>query len=336
MSDKIFAVAVDGPSGAGKSTLAKAVAAELGIVYVDTGAIYRSIGCYMHDHQIDPHDAQAVAAALPQVRIQIRYGADGLQRMILNDEDVTDRIRLPEMSKFASAVSAIPAVRAFLLDMQRDMAKQHSVIMDGRDIGTVVLPDADVKIYLTAGADVRAQRRMKELAERGTPRPYDEVLHEIEERDWADTHREIAPLRRAEDAVLVDTSAMDFDESRRAILDVIRSERWLKREYRGISSTESSISSILRPLFSLCSTRCAPRGGSTCRRRGRRSSAPTTAALSDPYPARSSRFRAALSHLRVMAKQPAAAGPRARLAILRRDRASFAVDRGHCGHARVP
>ena len=183
MSDKIFAVAVDGPSGAGKSTLAKAVAAELGIVYVDTGAIYRSIGCYMHDHQIDPHDAQTVAAALPQVRIQIRYGADGLQRMILNDEDVTDRIRLPEMSKFASAVSAIPAVRAFLLDMQRDMAKQHSVI---------------------------------------TPRPYDEVLHEIEERDWADTHREIAPLRRAEDAVLVDTSAMDFDESRRAILDVIR------------------------------------------------------------------------------------------------------------------
>ena len=180
MSDKIFAVAVDGPSGAGKSTLAKAVAAELGIVYVDTGAIYRSIGCYMHDHQIDPHDAQAVAAALPQVRIQIRYGADGLQRMI------------------------------------------HSVIMDGRDICTVVLPDADVKIYLTAGADVRAQRRMKELAERGTPRPYDEVLHEIEERDWADTHREIAPLRRAEDAVLVDTSAMDFDESRRAILDVIR------------------------------------------------------------------------------------------------------------------
>ena len=166
MSDKIFAVAVDGPSGAGKSTLAKAVAAELGIVDVDTGAIYRSIGCYMHDHQIDPHDAQAVAAALPQVRIQIRYGADGLQRMILNDEDVTDRIRLPEMSKFASAVSAIPAVRAFLLDMQRDMAKQHSVIMDGRDIGTVVLPDADVKIYLTAGADVRAQRRMKELAER--------------------------------------------------------------------------------------------------------------------------------------------------------------------------
>ena len=163
-----------------------------------------------------------MAAALPQVKIQIRYGADGLQRMILNDEDVTDRIRLPEMSKFASAVSAIPAVRAFLLDMQRDMAKQHSVIMDGRDIGTVVLPDADVKIYLTAGADVRAQRRMKELAERGTPRPYDEVLREIEERDWADTHREIAPLRRAEDAVLVDTSAMDFDESRRAILDVIR------------------------------------------------------------------------------------------------------------------
>lgn len=164
MSDKIFAVGGRRTVRRRQEHAGQSRGGELGIVYVDTGAIYRSIGCYMHDHQIDPHDAQAVAAALPQVRIQIRYGADGLQRMILNDEDVTDRIRLPEMSKFASAVSAIPAVRAFLLDMQRDMAKQHSVIMDGRDIGTVVLPDADVKIYLTAGADVRAQRRMKELA----------------------------------------------------------------------------------------------------------------------------------------------------------------------------
>lgn len=213
MSDKIFAVAVDGPSGAGKSTLAKAVAAELGIVYVDTGAIYRSIGCYMHDHQIDPHDAQAVAAALPQVRIQIRYGADGLQRMILNDEDVTDRIRLPEMSKFASAVSAIPAVRAFLLDMQRDMAKQHSVIMDGRDIGTVVLPDAGLKIFLSASAERRAERRWKELHEKGIDEPLEQVLQEIEKRDYDDMHRAVAPLRAAKDAVHVDTSDLTLAES---------------------------------------------------------------------------------------------------------------------------
>lgn len=222
MSKKIFAVAVDGPSGAGKSTLAKAVAAELGIVYVDTGAIYRSIGYYMFDHQIDPHDEQAVVAALPHIQVQLRYGDDGLQRMYLGGQDVTREIRLPQISMYASAVSAIPAVRAFLLDMQRNLAKENSVIMDGRDIGTVVLPKAQVKIYLTADAQVRAQRRMKELAERGTPRPYDEVLREIKERDWADMHRETAPLRRAEDAVLVDTSHLDFDESRQAILDVIR------------------------------------------------------------------------------------------------------------------
>ena len=152
MSDKIFAVAVDGPSGAGKSTLAKAVAAELGIVYVDTGAIYRSIGCYMHDHQIDPHDAQAVAAALPQVRIQIRYGADGLQRMILNDEDVTDRIRLPEMSKFASAVSAIPArcARSCWICSATWPSSTASSWTGGTSARSSC-PDADVKIYLTAG-----------------------------------------------------------------------------------------------------------------------------------------------------------------------------------------
>ena len=220
--EKQFSVAVDGPSGAGKSTLAKAVAREMGILYVDTGAIYRSIGYYVYQQNIDPKDAPAVIAVLPEVHIEMHYGDDGLQHMVLNGEDVTTQIRLPEISLYASAVSAIPEVRVFLLQMQRDLAKTHSVIMDGRDIGTVVLPDADVKIFLTAKAEVRALRRMKELEERGTPRPYEEVLREIQERDWADSHRTAAPLRQAEDAVLVDTSTLDFDESLARLLAVIR------------------------------------------------------------------------------------------------------------------
>lgn len=219
---KYVSVAIDGPAGAGKSTMAKRVAKELGYLYVDTGAIYRTVGYHMWLMGIGHRDADGIRRCLDDVNIEIQHLEDGVQHMILNGKDVTGEIRTPEMSKYASGVSAQKCVRDFLLDMQRAFARKHNVVMDGRDIGTVVLPDADVKIYLTAGADVRAQRRMKELAERGTPRPYDEVLHEIEERDWADTHREIAPLRRAEDAVLVDTSAMDFDESRRAILDVIR------------------------------------------------------------------------------------------------------------------
>ena len=218
----MVSVAIDGPAGAGKSTLARRLASELGYIYVDTGAMYRTIGLYACRREADPHDLAAIITLLPDIQVSMAYGEDGLQRMLLNGEDVTDVIRRPEISRWASVVSAIPEVRAFLLEMQRELARSHSVVMDGRDIGTVVLPQAEVKIFLTASPEIRAQRRMKELAERGTPRPYDEVLHEIEERDWADTHREIAPLRRAEDAVLVDTSAMDFDESRRAILDVIR------------------------------------------------------------------------------------------------------------------
>lgn len=217
----IYSVAIDGPSGAGKSTLAKAAAAQLGILYVDTGAIYRSIGYYMFKHDIDPKDAARVISALPSIDVEMGYDEDGLQRMYLNGEDVTKAIRLPEISMYASAVSAIPAVRAFLLDMQRDLAKKQSVIMDGRDIGTVVLPEAKVKIYLTARAEVRAQRRMKELEQRGTPSSYEEVLRQIEERDYADMHREVAPLRQAEDAVLLDTSELDFDESREALLAII-------------------------------------------------------------------------------------------------------------------
>lgn len=222
MEKKIYSVAVDGPSGAGKSTMAKAAAAKLGIVYVDTGAIYRSIGYYVYTKGIDPKDAPAVIAILPELDIQMRYGEDGVQRMILNGEDVSTQIRLPEMSMYASAVSAIPEVRTFLLEMQRQIARTTSVIMDGRDIGTVVLPNAEAKIFLTASAEIRAQRRMKELEQRGTPQPFEEVLQQIVERDWADSHREAAPLKQAEDAVLLDTGALNFEESLDALLAIIR------------------------------------------------------------------------------------------------------------------
>lgn len=222
MDKKIYSVAVDGPSGAGKSTLAKAAATQLGIVYVDTGAIYRSIGYYVYGKGIDPKDAAAVIAVLPEMEIQMCYGEDGVQHMILNGEDVSQQIRLPEMSMYASAVSAIPEVRAFLLEMQRQMARSTSVIMDGRDIGTVVLPRADVKIFLTAAAEVRALRRMKELEQRGTPQAFEEVLQQIEKRDWDDSHRAAAPLCQAEDAVLLDTSELTFDESLAAMLEIIR------------------------------------------------------------------------------------------------------------------
>ena len=215
----VYAVAVDGPSGAGKSTLSKAVAQELGIVYVDTGAIYRTIGYYIFKHRIDPRDAQAVTAALPQIHVDMRYSRDGLQHMFLGGEDVTEQIRLPEISMYASAVAA---VREHLLDMQRDMARRSSVIMDGRDIGTVVLPDAQVKIFLSADVEVRARRRTLELEQRGTPKPYEQVLEEMKERDWADSHRAAAPLRPAEDAVVVDTTEMDFQQSKEAILQVVR------------------------------------------------------------------------------------------------------------------
>lgn len=227
MDEKIYSVAVDGPSGAGKSTLAKAAAAKLGIVYVDTGAIYRSIGYEIFRRRIDPKDTAAVIAVLPEIHVEMRYGEDGLQRMYLNGDDVTAAIRRPEISMYASGVSAISEVRAFLLNMQRDLAKKSSVIMDGRDIGTVVLPDADVKIYLTASVEVRAKRRMLELEQRGTPQPLGEVQRQIEERDWADMHRDVAPLRQAEDAVVVDTSALNFEESLAEILTVIRKGRAL-------------------------------------------------------------------------------------------------------------
>ena len=217
-----YSIAIDGPSGAGKSTLARALADRLGFFYVDTGAIYRTLGLYIARQGGDCGQKADVVSRLPEVQISMAYGEDGLQHMLLNGEDVTDVIRRPEISRWASVVSAIPEVRAFLLEMQRELARSHSVVMDGRDIGTVVLPQAEVKIFLTASPEIRAQRRMKELEQRGTPQPYNQVLSDILQRDWADSHRETAPLRQAEDALLLDTSHLDFDQSREALLHMIK------------------------------------------------------------------------------------------------------------------
>ncbi len=217
-----IAVAIDGPSGAGKSTLARSVARELGFVYVDTGAIYRTVGCQARRLGVDPGDAAAVIALLPKTRVELAYGADGLQRMYLNGEDVTDEIRLPEISLYASRVSAVPEVRAFLMDMQRQAALRHNVIMDGRDIGTVVLPQAQVKIFLTASPEDRAARRCAELRERGIEKDYGQLLEEIRERDYNDSHRAASPLRPAEDAVCLDTTGNSFETSRRQILEIIK------------------------------------------------------------------------------------------------------------------
>ena len=218
---ELYSVAIDGPSGAGKSTLAKAAAAALGICYVDTGAIYRTIGYGVYCRGIDPSDAVAVAAVLPEMRLELHYDQAGLQRMKLAGRDVTEEIRLPEMSKYASKVSAIPAVRDFLLELQRDQARRRSVIMDGRDIGTVVLPDATVKIFLTATPEARATRRWKEYQAKGIDTPYEEVLADVKQREYQDTHRAAAPLKQAEDAVLLDTSELDFEQSLAAMKKII-------------------------------------------------------------------------------------------------------------------
>ena len=224
MEPKFYSIAIDGPAGAGKSTLAKALAARLGFLYVDTGAIYRTVGLSVARSGGDCGDKAQVLARLPEIRIAMTYGEDGLQHMLLNGEDVTKAIRENAVSGYASLVSAYPEVRAFLLDMQRALARTHNVIMDGRDIGTVVLPGADVKVFLTASPEERAMRRCRELEQRGTPQPYEQVLRDIVDRDWADSHRDIAPLCKAEDAVELDTGALTFDESLRLLLDTIR--RW--------------------------------------------------------------------------------------------------------------
>jgi len=205
-------IAIDGPGGAGKSTLAKAVAAKMGIVYVDTGALYRTIGYYVRQHGVSPDDAEGVIACLDDVKIEVKY-EDGKQNVYLNGENHGDKIRTPEISMYASKVSAIPRVRAFLLDTQRDIAKKNSVIMDGRDIGTVILPDADLKIFLTASEECRAKRRYDELIARGQSVRYEDVLAEMNQRDTQDSTREVAPTAAAEDAILLDNTDMTFEQT---------------------------------------------------------------------------------------------------------------------------
>ena len=219
---KTISIAIDGPSGAGKSTLARSIAAKLEYLYVDTGAIYRTIGLYALENGVDPKDEAAVTATLPNIQVGLEYGADGLQHMLLNGENVTERIRLPEMSAYASAVSAHPPVRAFLMDTQRNMAHTKNVIMDGRDIGTVVLPDAKLKIFLYASPECRARRRYDELKAKGMDVTYEDVLQDVIDRDYADSHRDIAPLKPAEDAVLVDTSGEDRETSFNRLIKIMR------------------------------------------------------------------------------------------------------------------
>ncbi len=206
-----FNIAIDGPAGAGKSTVAKCAARQLGFVYVDTGAMYRTIALALMRGETDIENPQALDAALDQINVSIDY-RDGVQHMILNGEDVTDSIRTTEISDYASRSSAIPAVRKKLLDMQRDMATKMDLLMDGRDIGTMILPNADLKIYLSASVDVRAKRRYLEMTQKGEDCSFDEIRKEIEERDYRDMHRETAPLKQAEDAVFLDSSDMTPDQ----------------------------------------------------------------------------------------------------------------------------
>lgn len=222
MEKQHYSIAIDGPGGAGKSTIARRAAAELGFVYVDTGAIYRAVACAALSRGIDPSDEDAVSALLPSLQLELRWTEDGVQHVWLNGADISSELRTPAVSTAASRVSALPVVRQFLLEQQRAVARTHDVIMDGRDIGTVVLPDADLKIYLTASAEERARRRCLELSERGTPKAYEEVLREINERDYQDMHRDIAPLREAADAVHFDTSKLSFEESEQALLSLIQ------------------------------------------------------------------------------------------------------------------
>ena len=218
---KTISIAIDGPAGAGKSTIAKRLAKELGYYYVDTGAIYRTVAYFMDLLDISPKDVDGVSRYIDELTIEIEYDEDGLQHMIMNGMDVTDDIRTPDISQKASLVSAHAVVRDMLLDMQRDVAKKHNVIMDGRDIGTVVLPRAQVKIFLTASAEVRAQRRHLELQAKGSKDSYEKVLADIKQRDHQDSTRPIAPLKQAKDAVLVDTSDLDVDAAVAAIRLVV-------------------------------------------------------------------------------------------------------------------
>ncbi|MBQ8766652.1 MAG: (d)CMP kinase [Clostridia bacterium] len=214
-------VAIDGPAGAGKSTIARAAAKELGFIYVDTGALYRAVGVYCLRNEIETTDAECVGAVLDKINVELKF-IDGVQHVYLNGDDVSTEIRLPESSMAASNVSAIPSVRAFLFDLQRDIAAKNNCIMDGRDIGTVVLPNAKVKIFLTADPEERAMRRYLELKEKGSTVSYDEVLEDLKVRDYNDSHREIAPLKPAEDSVTHNTTGKTLDESIKMIINTIK------------------------------------------------------------------------------------------------------------------
>ena len=214
-------IAIDGPAGAGKSTIAKTVSKELGYIYVDTGALYRTVGLNALRNGVDTKDADGVVATLDGLKVSLRF-VNNEQRVFLGEEDVSEAIRQNEVSMAASNVSAIPRVREFLFDLQRDIAKNNNCLMDGRDIGTVVLPDAQIKLFLTASAEARADRRFKELTEKGQTVDYDVILKEIKERDYQDSHREIAPLKQAEDAILVDSTEMDLPTTIEYMLGVIR------------------------------------------------------------------------------------------------------------------
>lgn len=215
-------IAIDGPAGAGKSTLARALARELGYLYVDTGAIYRTVALRAREAGADPSDPEQVAPLLEDLNLRMDYGGDGVQRMYLSGRDVTETIRENEVSALASQVAALPAVREFLLEFQRKQAREHNVVMDGRDIGTVVLPQAGVKIFLTAAPEARARRRTAELLQRGQDANFDEILREIRQRDEQDENRPVAPLRQAEDAALLDTTNLDLKGSLEALLTLVR------------------------------------------------------------------------------------------------------------------
>ena len=214
-------VAIDGPAGAGKSTVARAAAAKLGYIYVDTGALYRAVGVYCLRKSITTTDAESVGAILSEITVELKF-IGGVQHVFLNGDDVSTEIRLPEASMAASNVSAIPAVRTFLFDLQRDIAAKNNCIMDGRDIGTVVLPDAQVKIFLTADPEERAMRRYKELIEKGSQVTFEEVLEDLKVRDYNDSHREIAPLKPAEDSVTVNTTGYTLEESIEKIVNTVK------------------------------------------------------------------------------------------------------------------
>ena len=209
---KTYSIAIDGPAGAGKSTIARRLARELGYYYVDTGAIYRTVAYFLDLLGISPKDVDGVERYIDELTVEIEYDEEGRQHMLMNGMDVTGDIRTQDISQKASLVSAHAVVRDMLLDMQRDMARKHNVIMDGRDIGTVVLPRADVKIFLTASAEVRAERRMKEMQEKGQKASFQQVLKDIQQRDDQDTHREVAPLKLARDSIKLDTSDMDLEQ----------------------------------------------------------------------------------------------------------------------------